>query len=129
MHRDRDLSNQESLLDDSSLETAKSSVKDYLGTFPQMISQSLLDDITASADRLISYDYSDSLPATINKAVDVSKEDETRDKLFIYNNLKVQFEDIKTRRGLQTETQNNYYPPEDAHIAIAQKLYDNIPQA
>ena len=129
LHRDRDLSNQESLLDDSSLETAKSSVKDYLGTFPQMISQSLLDDITASADRLISYDYSDSLPATINKAVDVSKEDEVKDKLFMYNNLKRQFEDIKNKRGLQTETENDYYPPEEAHISIAQKLYDNIPQA
>ena len=94
-----------------------------------MISQSLLDDITASADRLISYDYSDSLPATINKAVDVSKEDEVKDKLFMYNNLKRQFEDIKNKRGLQTETENDYYPPEEAHISIAQKLYDNIPQA
>lgn len=128
LHRDKDLSNRESLLDGSTLETAKSSLKDYLGTFPQMISQSLLDDITASADRFISYDYSDSLPATINKAVDVSKEDEVKDKLFIHNNLKHQFEGIKNKRGLRTETKNDYCPPEEAHISIAQKLYDNIPQ-
>ena len=131
-----DLTNgREDSLIDSSSSGADVSYADFIqaSRYPQLISQRVIDSISSGVDApIINYDYSDNgsiINYKISKEVESAREEVVKNKIFLNPTLESQFNRIKNKQGLIPVDQINDYNPSDSdHTAIAQLLYDNIPQ-